>query len=406
MDIDKELDDLLDDPLLNDITAKEVELFSLTPEMKHVIEKKQAEYVAQRKPCDDFYRYAEGFKRVHSELKAGQRSLLRVTKTEGLQEGRYYIVSGQLMLLEKILESYEGSNHVRDGRTRCIYENGQESDILLQTLRKNVVSDGYGVSELESEVEHRYFQPKGNDVADIVTGYIYVLRSCSEVPEIMNQKNLYKIGFSTNRVEERIANAVHEPTYLMAPVEIVASYKVVNMNSQKFEDLIHQVLKEVQFSIRVMDDAGVVHHPREWFVVPFEIIEHIIGWIADGSIVDYVYNAKLQCLEKRARKLSLSYDTRGMKVLTLRIKQVYLDEIVAGTKRIEYRELKQTTLNRYTYIDPADGKRYLRRFDALRLIVGYHQEGDRVLVRVVDTQFADGLVAYHLGEMLEVVRKR
>ena len=95
-----------------------------------------------------------------------------------------------------------------------------------------------------------------------------------------------------------------------------------------------------------------------------------------------------------------------MKVLTLRIKQVYLDEIVAGTKRIEYRELKQTTLNRYTYIDPADGKRYLRRFDALRLIVGYHQEGDRVLVRVVDTQFADGFVAYHLGEMLEVARKR
>ena len=114
MDIDKELDDLLDDPLLNDITAKEVELFSLTPEMKHVIEKKQAEYVAQRKPCDDFYRYAEGFKRVHSELKAGQRSLLRVTKTEGLQEGRYYIVSGQLMLLEKILESY--GERQRNGR--------------------------------------------------------------------------------------------------------------------------------------------------------------------------------------------------------------------------------------------------------------------------------------------------
>ena len=55
-------------------------------------------------------------------------------------------------------------------------------------------------------------------------------------------------------------------------------------------------------------------------------------------------------------------------------------------------------------MDPADGKRYLRRFDALRLIVGYRKEGDQALVRVVDIQFADGMVEYHLGEILEVVK--
>ncbi|MGM9760409.1 MAG: GIY-YIG nuclease family protein [Parabacteroides sp.] len=403
MDIERALEKLFDDPLLSDITAKEVELFHLPEDMRKVIHKKQADYVAQPKPCEDFSRYADGFKQIHSELRAGKRNLVRIAKTANLKEGHYYVVSGQLVLLEKILEHYEGSNHVMDGRTRCIYENGQESDILLQTLRKNVVSDGYGVTEPESEIESQFFTAQDRGEADIVTGYIYVLRSCSEVPEIARQNDLYKIGFTTNSVEERIANASNDPTYLMAPVEIVASYKVVNMHSQKFEEIIHKVLKQVQFHVKVVDDKGTAHQPCEWFVVPFAIVEHIIERIVDGSIIHYVYNPELQCLEKQEEKKSLTYDTQGMKVLTLRIKQIYFDEIVSGKKTVEYREIKQTTLNRYTYVDPADGKRYLRRFDALRLIVGYRQEGDQALVRVVDTQFKEGMVEYHLGEILEIV---
>ena len=404
MDLEKELDKLFDDPLLGDITPKEVELFRFPPDMRKVIHKKQADYVAQPKPCEDFYRYADGFKQIHNELRSGKRSLVRIAKTANLKEGHYYIVSGQLVLLEKIRESYEGSNHALDGRTRCIYENGMESDILLQTLRKNVVSDGYGVTDLESEVKSQFFQQPDSDADDIVTGYIYVLRSCSELPEVAGLPDLYKIGFTTNSVEERIANAANDPTYLMAPVQIVATYKVVNLNSQKFEELIHKVLRTVQLAVKVRDADGVEHQPREWFVVPLGIVEQLIARILDGSIVDYVYNPKLQCLEKQEKKQSLTYDTQGMKVLTLRIKQFYFDEIIRGTKTIEYREIKQTTLNRYTYVDQADGKRYLRRFDALRLIVGYRVAGDQALVRVVDTQFADGMVEYHLGEILEVIK--
>ena len=404
MDIEKELDKLFDDPLLGDISPKEVDLFRFPPDMRRVIHKKQAEYVAQPKPCEDFYCYADGFKQIHNELRTGKRSLVRIAKTANLKEGHYYLVSGQLLLFEKMLDSHKSARRVLDGRTRCIYENGMESDIMLQTLRKNVVSDGYGVTELESETESQFCQQKGRDEGDIVTGYIYVLRSCSELPEIVGQPDLYKIGFTTNSVEERIANAANDPTYLMAPVQIVATYKVVNLNSQKFEELIHKVLRTVQLAVKVRDADGVEHHPREWFVVPLGIVEQLIARILDGSIVDYVYNPKLQCLEKQAKKQLLSYDTKGMKVLTLRIKQIYFDEIIRGTKAIEYREIKQTTLNRYTYVDQADGKRYLRRFDALRLIVGYRATGDQALVRVVDTQFADGMVEYHLGEIMEVVK--
>ena len=228
-----------------------------------------------------------------------------------------------------------------------------------------------------------------------------ILSSLSDNPEISGIEDLYKIGFSTNPVEERIANAANEPTYLMAPVKIEASYMVANLNSQKFEDLVHQVLKSVQLSVKVVDGNGIEHEPREWFVVPLGVVDAIIRKIIDGSIVNFVYNPKMKCLEKRPVKNVLSVDTRGLKVLTLRIKQFYFNEILSGDKTIEYRKVKQTNLNKYTYVDPSDGKRYLRRFDALRLTVGNYGEGSCMLVSVVDTVFADGIIEYHLGEIIE-----
>ena len=125
---------------------------------------------------------------------------------------------------------------------------------------------------------------------DQVTGYIYVLSSLSTQPEIANQKDLYKIGFTTNTVEERIANATNDPTYLLAPVIIEASYKIVNLNSHIFESLIHQVLDAVQMQITIADNKGVIYHPKEWYVVPFPVIETIIKKILDGTITKYIYN--------------------------------------------------------------------------------------------------------------------
>lgn len=205
-------------------------------------------------------------------------------------------------------------------------------------------------------------------------------------------------------VEQRVANAEHDPTYLMASVKILATYKVVNMNSQMFEDLIHQLLMSVQFQVYVYDEQGIEHQPQEWFVVPLPVVDVIIQKIMDGSIVGYTYNPQLECLEKRVVKAKPTFDTSGMKVLTLNIKKTYFDEIISGTKTIEYRVLKQTTLNKYTYLDESDGKRYLRRYDALRLFVGYHKDRESALVQVTDITYNEGFVEYHLGMVLEVVR--
>ncbi len=401
MDIDKELDEIFDDPLLN-ITAKEAALFDIPADMRKAAKSKsKADYVAQHKLCEDFERFRSLFQQVHHDLKTGRRALIKITKTTNLQVGHYYVVDGQLVFLESIGEKRKSSNDLPDARTRCIYENGTEADILLQTLRKSVVGNGFAVTELQEEMESRFFSDDDLTDNDKVTGYIYVLRSLSEDPAIKNVQDLYKIGFSINAVEERIANAEHEPTYLMAPVEIVATYKVVNLHSQKFEDLVHQLLKAVQLQVTVIDDKGESHEPQEWFIVPLDVVDAIIERVMDGSIVHYTYNAELQCLERRIVKPQSTFDTTGMKILTLNIKKIYFDEIMSGKKKIEYRELKQTTLNKYTYIDEADGKRYLRRYDALRLFVGYHKDRESALVQVTDTKYANGIVEYHLGAILE-----
>ena len=405
MDIDKELKEIFDDPLLQ-MSEQEKKLFDIPQDMRRVIAKKRADYVAQRKLCENFDDYKPLFEKVHQELKEGKRSLLKINKTATLAAGRYYFVSGQMLLLEKIGELKKSSNFLPDARTRCIYENGTESDILLQTLRKNVVSDGYAISELQEEATTQFFNYSDITTEDKVTGYIYVLSSLSEDSAIKDEKNLYKIGFTTDTVEQRIANAEKDPTYLMAPVKIVATYKVVNMNSQKFEDLVHQLLKPVQLQFSVFDNNGIEHQPEEWFIVPLPVVDVIIKKIMDGTIVGYIYNPQMECLEKRIVKAKSTFDTSGMKVLTLNIKKMYFDEILRGTKKIEERELKQTTLNRYTYVDEADGKRYLRRYDALRLFVGYHKDRENALVQVTDINYNEGIVEYHLGMILEHIKQK
>lgn len=403
MDIDKELEEIFDDPLLK-LSAEEQELFDIPQDMRRVIARKKADYIAQRKLCENFADYKPLFAKVHRELKQGKRTLVKLAKTSSIEVGQFFVVSGQLVYLESMDDAKWTENvRGRNARTRCIYENGTEINILLQTLRKSVMTDGYMITESSEKTHSDFFKNTDIEADDKVTGYIYVLSSLSDNPVIKKEKNLYKIGFTTNDVEQRINNAANEPTYLMAPVKIVATYKVVNMNSQKFEDLVHQLLQPVQFQVTVFDDQGIEHQPQEWFVVPLSVIDVIINKIMDGTIVGYTYNPQMECLEKRIIKAKSTFDTTGLKVLMLNIKKVYFDEIINGTKKIEYRELKQTTLNKYTYLDESDGKRYLRRYDALRLYVGYHKDRESALVQVTDITYNEGVVEYHLGLMLEVV---
>ena len=402
MDIDKELEDLFDDPLL-DLSEQEADLFDIPAEMKRVMATKrvQPDYYAQKKPCEDFELYRGMFQQVQRELKEGKRSLVRSSKTSNMSAGHFYVMGGVLVYLAEIKETKRSRSGMIDGRTRCIYENGTESDLLLETVRRNVVNDGFGVTEPDDKEREDFEQSMSE--GDRATGYVYVLRSLSSAPEIAGVKDLYKIGFTVNSVEERIANAVHEPTYLMAPVEIKLTAQIVNMNSHIFESLMHQFFHAVQFQVKVYDDEGVEHIPSEWYVVPLEIIETVIGKIADGSITQYSYNAELKSLEKRVFKKTSSFNTKGLKVLKMTVNDSEIRGFAEGKIKEYSQELKQNVLNKFTYIDEADNKRYLRRYDVINFVSGKGSGQKSVLVKVEDISFKEGMVNFRLGLVLESV---
>ncbi|MDD4514830.1 GIY-YIG nuclease family protein [Massilibacteroides sp.] len=400
-----ELDDILNDPLFN-ITDTEKKLFSLSEILILKANKQKTDYVAQKKECQDFYLYAPLFKQVHQELSRGKRSLVRYSE-KNLKEGGFYIVSGVLAFLEKIINVHVDKSGHTDGRTRIVYENGTESDIKLRTLGKNIQHDGFVVTESKEYDNWSLDSFKVGD-EDIHDGWIYILRSLSEEPEIANQKDLYKIGFSTTSVKERTKNSEYEPTYLMDKVEIVREWKTYNLKTQAFESIIHQFFAAARFNVKVYDLAGNEHKPKEWFVVPLPIIQTVIQRIIDGSIIKYHYNTQLQMLEEvdeQSEQLqSDKIDTAGWHILSLIIKEKYFKEILSGEKTIEYRELKQNKLSSYTWVEQESGIRYLKKYDAIRFYVGYHKDRDLALVEITDTTYDEDnqMIKYHLGKVLEV----
>ena len=134
---------------------------------------------------------------------------------------------------------------------------------------------------------------------DQQTGYIYVLRSLSSKEDISNKKDLYKIGYSSGSVEERIKNAEEDPTYLMAPVQIVTTFECFNLNPQKLELILHKFFAEVCLEVDVFDSTGKRHTPREWFIAPLPVIEEAIRLIISGEITGYRYDARTKLIRKK-----------------------------------------------------------------------------------------------------------
>jgi hypothetical protein len=260
----------------------------------------ESDFVARRKPCKDFIKYEQLLKDVQHDLKTGKRKLVDF-KQGNLREGTYYIHNGVLFLLEKINISFkehyreDGTRVREDGRTRCIFENGTESNMLKRSVEKILYANGKVVTENADDVAENLII-KANNITDRdqAFGYIYVLKSKSDRPEISSIQNLYKIGYSKVTVEERTKNAKEEPTYLMADVGVLQTYKCYNMNPQKLEQLLHKFFGEACLNIDIFDKNGIRHTPREWFIAPLSIIEEAIEMILTGDIVRYQYSFSKQ----------------------------------------------------------------------------------------------------------------
>ncbi len=302
------VDDVLDaDPLglLGDINkADESDIFDL----KNLPSKSRAltDFMAKRKPCKDFEKYEEQFITVQKEIKESKRKLTHFTdKGEAIVENNYYILGGILLYLEGIYfdseeKTVNGKRHRKDGRTRCIFENGTESNMLYRSLAKALYHGGKIVSQTEKHINSEFQKKLGiAKKEDELAGYIYILKSLSENAEIQNLQHLYKIGFSTTAVGKRIADAENEPTYLMSAVKTMAVFDAYNMTTQKFEKLIHRFFSEVCVDLKVADNKGKIHQPREWFIVPYDVIIQAINLIANEQIVHYRYDAQLKAIVKR-----------------------------------------------------------------------------------------------------------
>jgi hypothetical protein len=296
------IDDIFNDDILgmfDDGEAQSLFEFNHTP---REIARAEADFVARRKPCKNFKEYEELFKSVQSDLSSGKRKLVDF-KIGNLRQGAYYVHNGVLFLLEKIdiskKDHYrEDGTRVRtDGRTRCVFENGTESNMLMRSVEKILYDNGNAVT-VNSDEEVEEFMENFSNITeeDKEAGYIYVLSSKSTDPKIREIKNLFKIGYSTTPVENRIKNAEKEPTYLMASVHVEAEYKTFNMNTQKFEQLLHNFFGASCLNIDIFDEKGRRHMPQEWFIAPIHVIDQAIDMIINEKIIHYKYDQDLEVI--------------------------------------------------------------------------------------------------------------
>mgnify|MGYP004701231021 CR=1 FL=1 len=289
-------DDILNDDDLGILdTDDSDEIFKLKniPNFK---DREEADFVARRKAIKNFDAYESLFKKVHKELKEHKRKLIKYVGGR-LQPKTYYILDGVMLYLEnvdfhseaKTLES--GKRLRKDGRTKCIFENGTSSNMLYRSLEKGLYKNGLVIthsSDTDDEALRKNVNAVNED--DQEAGWIYVLKSKSTNPQITGIKDLYKIGYSTIPVIERIKNASKETTYLKAEVHIISTFKCYNLNTQKFENLLHRFLALAKLNVDIFDESGVRITPREWFVVPIEVIEKAIELLITGEIVDYCFD--------------------------------------------------------------------------------------------------------------------
>jgi hypothetical protein len=261
-------------------------------ELKHVrsaAEKKAAENVANREECKDFDEFQPLFEKVQRELDSGQRETRPFELKAEIEPGRFFIVHGQKAYVAEMGEVTLTDQGRTDARLRVIFDNGTESKMLMRSLQRALNSDEAG-RRITEPLAGPLFSDAPEE-GDDTTGSIYVLRSRSDNPTVAANRDLvHKIGVTTMSVEKRIAGAHLQPTFLMAPVDIVATYELYNINQNRLENLIHRIFDSARLDIQIEDRFGRPVVPREWFLVPLFVIDDAVQKIKDGTITQFVYD--------------------------------------------------------------------------------------------------------------------
>lgn len=265
--------------------------------LRHVVsreERRAAEEIASRERCADFDKFEPLFAQVQRDLDAGVRTTRPFVRDAGFQKadiraGEFFILGGQIAYVAAIGEAFKAPNGEMDARLRVIYANGTESDLLLRSLQRALYKDEAGRRITDPDAG-----PLFGGVAedgDVETGTVYVLRSKSDHPFVADHRDvIHKIGVTGGSVEARVASADKSATYLLADVEVIATYKVYGVNCRQLEGLLHKVFAPALLDLKLQDRFGNPVKPREWFLLPLNVIDEAVQHIRDGSIVGLRYD--------------------------------------------------------------------------------------------------------------------
>jgi len=288
-------------PIDDDELLSELEGIGVKPELsdlRHVrstAEIKAAEEIANREKCKDFDSFKPLFQKAKNELASGERQTRPFGKEVSVEIGNFFILSGQLVFVAEVGEKIRAPNGESDARLRVIYDNGTESNLLRRSLQRALYKDEAGRRVTDPDAGPLFSDTPEDD--DIESGTIYVLRSLSDHPYISEHRQLmHKIGVTGGKIETRINNAKNDATYLLAAVEVVASYKLFGINRTKLENLFHRLFSPAQLDLVIHDRFGHPVKPKEWFLVPLQVIDEAVKRIRDGSITDVSYDPKTASL--------------------------------------------------------------------------------------------------------------
>ena len=261
-------------------------------------ERRAAEEIANRAPAADFEHFKPLFEKAESDLAAGLRSARPFGRDASVALGDFFILGGQVVYVAEMGDPIKAPNGESDSRLRVIYSNGTESNLLRRSLQRALYKDDAGRRLTDPNAGPLFSENWNED--DIESGTIYVLRSLSTHPFVAEHRDLiHKIGVTGGKVETRIADAAHDPTYLLADVEIVATYKLADLNRVKLEKLFHRIFSPAQLDLTIHDRFGHPVRPQEWFLIPLQMIDEAVRRIRDGSIEDVVYDPKSARLVER-----------------------------------------------------------------------------------------------------------
>jgi hypothetical protein len=282
----KSLDELFSDETYGLFSGKATDILNLS---KTLSKPRPAKERAERMRAEDFNEFKPGFIEQQQLLGEGKLKLQRYVSVSQLHIGGYYVQAGQMLRIADVGEKKRVYDRNKE-RFRVIYENGAESNMYRRSLSMRLYEDGYEVASTEDESVYETL-----DEADTIKGYIYILRSLSEDPQVQSIKDLHKIGFSTTTVAERIKDAEKDPTYLMSGVEVVDSYVLTgDYNPQKVEHFIHRIFADAKVDLKIMDKDGREYTPGEWYSVPQLAIEQAVNMLQNGDIVDCHYDRSQQ----------------------------------------------------------------------------------------------------------------